>query len=303
MRGREPARRLAGGRGRHRRRQRRSVTSGDLHAVSAAAWSWPNSDLNAAWSYAHALLGLGGEPVFFKTDLWRAWAAVRYCGATASQGVQRRNGQPDGQRRPSRQRRSLLSGALRRSEILLRRDRHGGHARDNSQHVRSWLKRRFPLRRPRRAVRDGWERVTERPIPLGRLQAEPQVLALALYAESSDAQAGAVQGLARFDIEFPLMPRALENLSFPGKSEVRSRGGLYLRSGAAQADRRAPVRAYVAQRAKGALYVEEADFPPGDGHDFACALRYFVDARDFDAPRRFFTRHDPTRTCPPRCGT
>ena len=94
-------------------------------------------------------------------------------------------------------------------------------------------RRRFSLRRPRRVVRDGWEQVTERQIPVGRLQAEPQILALSLYAESSDAQAGAVQGLARFDIEFPLMPRALENLPFPGKSEVRPRGGLYMRPDAA----------------------------------------------------------------------
>ena len=63
MRGRTQARRLAGGRGRHRlRRQRRSVTAGDT-AYSERGSLDLADDLNATWSYSQAMLGLGGEQI------------------------------------------------------------------------------------------------------------------------------------------------------------------------------------------------------------------------------------------------
>src|SRR5690606_28684010 len=93
---------------------------------------------------------------------------------------------------------------------------------------------------------------------------------------SFDAQFGIIQGLAGFEIKFPLVPGAFEDLAFAFVAQLLLLGKDNQWTQATFAERPAAVWTEIAQRVKIARDVEDADFATRDPHDFAAARWQFL---------------------------
>ena len=101
------------------------------------------------------------------------------------------------------------------------------------------------------------------------------------YAEGSDAEIGVVEGVAGFDVEFPLVPGAFEDFAFAGVGHAGEAVGEDEGAEAAAAEGTGPVRADVAEGVVVAVEVEDTDFAAVDGYDFAAAGGDFSGGCDY----------------------
>ena len=115
-------------------------------------------------------------------------------------------------------------------------------------------------------------------LPNSRIQHD--FLVLHFDAVGADAEFGVVEGLAGLDVEFPLMPGAFEDFAFAGVGHAGEAGGEDEGADAAAAEGPGLVGAEVAEGVVVAAEIENADFPPVDGHDFAAAGRDFIGGCD-----------------------
>ena len=95
------------------------------------------------------------------------------------------------------------------------------------------------------------------------------MLVLNLDAVGADAEFGGVEGLAGFDVEFPLVPGAFEDFAFARVGHAGEAVGEDEGAEAEAAEGAGPVGADVAGGVVVAVEVEDADLTAVDGDDFA----------------------------------
>ena len=90
-------------------------------------------------------------------------------------------------------------------------------------------------------------------------------------AVGADAEIGVGEGVAGFEVEFPLVPRAFEDFAFAGVGHAGEADGEDEGAEAVTAEGASPVGADVAEGVVVAVEVEDADLAAVNGYDFAAA--------------------------------